>query len=336
MANVVHVQSSAHLLGMRRGKPGRMCKWKKRRQRCKAARAYVESEKVGNGEGEFRMVDALESLNEEKRSLFLGALGLLGSSALAVMGPMFSGLLIQAVTTGKGQFTARQATMILACAYSGEVLFTKLYVSNAWRVAEAFAAGVRKRLFRVLLTREMSFFETHSRADISGLLNREMAIARSALTGNFSRDRGLRAILEGLLASSIIAVLGRELALPLLACIFTFASMAAYHQRRIVPTLEADARAQGDTSQVAEDALYGIRTIRSCGGEGQAARAHADACERARGAGIAVGRANSSKECFNRTCIYLCLLGLYTLGGKLVSSGRLAPGVLFACIGCAI
>ena len=51
-------------------------------------------------------------------------------------------------------------------------------------------------LFRALLVQRVQFFDRHKAAELGALLSVELGQVRALVTGNVSRDRGPRALLE--------------------------------------------------------------------------------------------------------------------------------------------
>lgn len=72
-----------------------------------------------------------------------------------------------------------QLFSILAVGYCLEPLLTKLYMSNVIAAGEKILATLRLELYRTLLMQRISFFDSHSASELSGLISVELDAVRS-------------------------------------------------------------------------------------------------------------------------------------------------------------
>ena len=255
------------------------------------------------------------------------------STAAVLLSPVLSSRCIECLIGARvaSGFPALVAGLIAL--YALESVCTFAYSRCVSSFGEDAVRTLREALFESLLAQKVAFHDQNDAGALAATLTVEVGLVRSLVAQNAGRDRGFRALCECVGTVVALFFVARPLAPALAFAVVSFAAVTARFNRSSGPTFAADAEATGALSASAATTFSSIRVVRSFAGEIDAAVAFERDAQKAREAGLAVGRAKANLEVANRGCIYLSLLTLYAWGGYLVSSGALPVGALIASIG---
>ena len=255
------------------------------------------------------------------------------STAAVLLSPVLSSRCIECLIGARAASGFPALVAGLIALYALESVCTFAYSRCVSSFGEDAVRTLREALFESLLAQKVTFHDQNDAGALAATLTVEVGLVRSLVAQNAGRDRGFRALCECVGTVVALFFVARPLAPALAFAVVSFAAVTARFNRSSGPTFAADAEATGALSASAATTFSSIRVVRSFAGEIDAAVAFERDAEKAREAGLAVGRAKANLEVANRGCIYLSLLTLYAWGGYLVSSGALPVGALIASVG---
>jgi ATP-binding cassette subfamily B (MDR/TAP) protein 8 len=255
------------------------------------------------------------------------------STAAVLLSPVLSSRCIECLIGARAASGFPALVAGLIALYALESVCTFAYSRCVSSFGEDAVRTLREALFESLLAQKVAFHDQNDAGALAATLTVEVGLVRSLVAQNAGRDRGFRALCECVGTVVALFFVARPLAPALAFAVVSFAAVTARFNRSSGPTFAADAEATGALSASAATTFSSIRVVRSFAGEIDAAVAFERDAEKAREAGLAVGRAKANLEVANRGCIYLSLLTLYAWGGYLVSSGALPVGALIASVG---
>eukprot|EP00898_Chlorokybus_atmophyticus_P004920 jgi/Chlat1/5429/Chrsp35S05317 len=221
----------------------------------------------------------------------------------------------------------------LAVLYICEPLSTLVYVRCTSSAAEHVMAGVRSRVFRSILTQKVEFFDRHKVGELQALLSEDVQRIKEVLVDNLGKDRGFRALLEGVGVIFWLFALAPQLAPVLASLIITVAGAAAVYSKSVLGVFKQASVAASDLVQTAGESFSAVRTIRSYAGEVLEFQRYDKRVNALYQAQLQIGRLKSQLEAFNRSAVYVSIFALYMLGSRLVKAGQLPVSVLVSFIG---
>jgi ABC transporter fused permease/ATP-binding protein len=191
---------------------------------------------------------------------------------------------------------------------------------------ERVVARLRENLFGSLVHQEIAFFDERRTGELVSRLVSDTTVLQNAVSANISM-----ALRNGVTAIGALALLfytSPRLTGLMLAIVPAVAFGAVAYGRRVRKLSKEVQDATASASEVAEEALSGIRTVRSFAAEGHEADRYGAAVQGAfqlarRRAGIAgtfMGGASFAA--------YVAAAAVLWYGGRLVASGQLTAGAL--------
>lgn len=194
----------------------------------------------------------------EARLLALATLALLFSAGLNLAYPRIVGLLIDSVKTG-GQID--HFALLLMALFAVGALFTALRSYWFTVAGERVVARLRRRLYDSLIGQEIAFFDRHRTGELTNRLAADTTVVQNAATVNLSML--LRFGLTAVGSVIIMLTISWRLTLVMLALV-PVAVIGALVYGRIVKRLSREVQdAQAKSTEVAEETLAGIRTVRA-------------------------------------------------------------------------
>ncbi len=197
----------------------------------------------------------------ELRTLVWASLALLGSSGLTLAYPQLVRLVVDAVTEGgdPGAVDRYAAIMLGLFAIASVLTGARSYLFTV--AGERIVTRLRQRLYTRLVAQEIGFFDTHRTGELTNRLAADCTVVQNAATVNISML--LRFGVTSLGALVILAVTSWRLTLVMLALV-PVAALGAVIFGRLVRKLSRQAQdALARATEVAEETLSGIRTVRA-------------------------------------------------------------------------
>lgn len=195
----------------------------------------------------------------EWRRLALGTLALLLGTGITLSIPKLIGVLIDSLNEGTG-FTLNQITLILLglFALSGLATAFRSYLFTA--AGENIVARLRTQLYTAVVRREISFFDLRRTGELMNRLASDTAVLQNTVTVNLSML--LRNILQIIGTIVILVMTSWQLTLVMLAIVPLVALGAAFYGRALRKVSMKVQDSLADASEIAEESLSAIRTVR--------------------------------------------------------------------------
>ncbi len=197
----------------------------------------------------------------ELKTLMAGTLALLVSAGTSLVAPSLVGFLVDGVSEGTGRAGIDRAALWLLAVFGVSGLATALRSYWFTVAGERVVARLRGRLYAAVILREVAFFDERRTGELTNRLASDTAVLQNAVTVNLSM--GLRYGLQALGAIAILMWTSWQLTLLMLTVVPVVAVGAAVYGRlvRKVSRQVQDALAQA--SEVAEETIAGVRTVRA-------------------------------------------------------------------------
>ncbi len=220
-------------------------------------RSETEPERSHKSRLDFQRMKTL-ALSEWQR-LALGTIALLIGTAITLSIPKLIGVLIDSLSKGTG-FTLNQITLILLglFALSGVATAFRSYLFTA--AGENIVARLRTQLYTAVVRREISFFDLRRTGELMNRLASDTAVLQNTVTVNLSML--LRNILQIIGTIVILVMTSWQLTLVMLAIVPLVALGAALYGRALRKVSMKVQDALADASEIAEESLSAIRTVR--------------------------------------------------------------------------
>jgi ABC-type multidrug transport system fused ATPase/permease subunit len=191
---------------------------------------------------------------------------------------------------------------------------------------ERIVARLRRELFEALVHQEVAFFDAHRTGELTSRLSSDTAVLQNTLTSNLSL--GLRSFATAAGGTFLLLALSPRLALLMLALAPPIAIGAAVAGRSVQRLSREVQDELAHSSEIAEESLAGIRTVRAFNAEAYESRRYTSSL--ARVFALAKARAKTTA----------CFMGIATLttygfgtvligyAAELVARGTLLVGEL--------
>lgn len=194
-------------------------------------------------------------------TLALGTLALIIATGTGLTAPTLVGHLVDGVTEGNGREALDQAALLLlgVFAIGGLAAAFRSYLFTV--AGERVVARLRVDLYTAVIQQEIGFFDLRRTGELTNRLASDTTVLQNAVTVNLSM--ALRFGLQALGSIAILLWTSWKLTLVMLAVVPLVAAGAGIYGRklRIVSKQVQDALAV--SSEVAEETLSGVRTVRA-------------------------------------------------------------------------
>ena len=217
---------------------------------------------------------------------------------------------------------------LLIAVFVGQAFFNFLRVYNLGLVGEGVVADLRKAVFGRLMTLSVRFFESRKVGEITSRLTSDVTTLQGVVSGSLAQLINQSVTLVGGIA--ILFVLDWRLSLVMLAIIPAVVLAGAYFGRKLRGISRDFQDALADANANAEEALTGVRVVKSFTAEELERRRYARGIDRSYT--TAVRRARI-RALFVPSIIMAMFTGIGVVlwyGSQLVLSGTLPPGNLLA------
>jgi len=257
-----------------------------------------------------------------------GTVALLFSSALGLAYPWFVKEIVDGVLDGSGRQAVDQAAGILLLMFflGGIATAVRSYLFTV--AGERVVATLRGDLYSALVSQEIGFFDEHRTGELTNRLVSDTTMLQNAVTVNLSML--LRYAVMGFGALGILMWSSWKLTLVMLAVVPAVSLAAMFYGRMLRRLSRQFQDALANSTEVAEETLGGIRTVRAFAREdaeieryrGAVEETFVVARERAR-----VGALFSGGSTFGG---YGAIALVLWYGGVLLANGEMTMGELSA------
>jgi ATP-binding cassette subfamily B protein len=193
--------------------------------------------------------------------LSLGTVALVIASATSLAAPTLVGHLVDGVTEGTGRRALDQAALLLlgVFAISGVASAARSYLFTV--AGERVVARLRVNLYAAVIRQEIGFFDQRRTGELTNRLASDTTVLQNAVTVNLSM--ALRFGLQALGAIGILLWTSWKLTLVMLAVVPLVAIGAGIYGRKLRQISKDVQDALAVSSEVAEETLSGVRTVRA-------------------------------------------------------------------------
>ena len=264
----------------------------------------------------------------EARALVAGTFFLALGAAASLSYPQGMKVIIDAtLTESEGGILDRAAIGLAIAAIVQGVSIALRYV--LFTVAgERVVARLRERLYRSILDQEVAFFDERRTGELTNRLSSDTTVIQSAVSVNISM--GLRMIAQVVGGIGFLLYTSPLLTAIMLSVVPPVAIGAVAYGRRIRKLSREVQDALAGASEVAEESIAGIRTVRSFAAEVKEGDRYASSIqgsfELARRRAIAAALFMASAT----TAGYIAVALVFWYGGRLVVRHEMTPGGLTA------
>ncbi|CAM9623466.1 unnamed protein product, partial [Ectocarpus sp. 13 AM-2016] len=226
-----------------------------------------------------------------------------------------------------------RAVAMLGTSYAVEPVSTYMYVKVMSGVIDRAASGLKLRAFRSLLAQEVAFFDLGGSSELSAAVTSDVMVAKQAVQGNLQRDRGLRAVLETICGLAVLFKLSPRLAW-VFGLVIPFAAWSLAEARKKLMLLgQEEGKSLGVEASIASEAVRNIREVRGFGAEARELARFKTASQGAAATSVRIGAASGRLEALNRAAIYMSILAVMMVGGRLVLAGSMQASLLLSFVG---
>jgi ATP-binding cassette subfamily B protein len=263
----------------------------------------------------------------EVASLVAGSVCLLFNSAANLYFPQLIGGVVDQATRPQGGSAALNRYVIemlcisLVGAVAGALRYSLFTVAG-----ERVVARLRAALFARLMEQDIAFFDEKKTGELTNRLASDTTVLQNTVSVNISMGLRFAASVAGGVA--FLFVTSPRLTLLMLAVVPPIALGAVAYGRRVRKLSREVQDALAVSSEVAEEALGGIRTVRSFTAEPSEVKRYAAAVMRS--FGLARTRAVIAATFMGVTSFaaFAALAAVLWYGGRLVTAGALSGGDL--------
>ncbi|HTN52239.1 MAG TPA: ABC transporter transmembrane domain-containing protein [Anaeromyxobacter sp.] len=270
----------------------------------------------------------------ELRLLLAGTAALALGSAAGLLYPQAIRVVIDGAL-GKGEATllgpagpaaVDRAALVMALLAAVQAAAIALRSRAFATAGERVVTRLRRDLYRSILDQEVGFFDERRTGELTSRLASDTAVLQGAVSANVSM--GLRHLATAAGAVGFLFFTSARLALLMLAVVPPVAIGAVIYGRRVRRLAREVQDALAAAGEVAEEAISGIRTVRSFDAEGRETERYAGAVWRAFEAARRRIRAGSAFMGSAAGMGYGAVALVLWYGGRLVARGALTPGGL--------
>lgn len=267
------------------------------------------------------------------RTLLTGFFYALIGTFSALGQPLGFAKVLDALIQGANPIRLRRALAAVGCLYAFESIFTYLYVRCMSRLNEKVVSKLRVESFKAILSQDMVFFDENEVSSVVQTLSADMAAVRNTVKMNLTKDRGVRAAMEGVMGLVVLVWLQWRLAWIFGLFIPVAAISLAETRKKLLALAGVEAANLGKETGVASEVIRNIREVRSFGTEDKELSRFQRTVASSVQCSTEVGDASGSLEALNRAAIYASITSVLYFGGKLVATGAMQPTLLVSFIG---
>ena len=262
----------------------------------------------------------------EWKRLSLGTLALLIATGATLAAPMWVGDLVDGVTQTGDRDQLNQAVLGLLALFvvSGIAAAARSYWFTV--AGERIVFQLRSQLFEALIYRSIAFFDERRTGELINRLASDTTVLQNTVTVNVSM--ALRFALQGAGSITILLWTSWRLAIVMLAVVPVVALGATLYGRSLRKLSKQVQDALAGASEIAEESLSGIRTVRSFDREAMESARYTQAVEHSFSLARQRARVGAIFTGFVGILGYGAIAAVLWYGGVLLLDGRLSFGEL--------
>lgn len=196
-----------------------------------------------------------------KRTLFAAFLSLFIGTGMMLLYPKLIGSLVDEALNGQDLGSLNSSILLLLIIFAVQSLFTfgRYYLFTI--VGERVVTDLRLSLYRSLVRQEIGFFDERRTGELVSRLASDTSVLQNTVTANISM--ALRFGLQAIGGVVVLFITSWKLTMVMLAAVPVVVVSAVLYGRRIRGLSKDVQDALAQASEVADESLAGIRTVRS-------------------------------------------------------------------------
>ncbi len=264
------------------------------------------------------------------RPLSLATIALVLGSGISLLYPQAARLLVDEVFVEGSEWDLSTIGFGLLGLFLVQSIFVSVRYYLFTVIGDRVVADLRQRLFRAIVVRDMGFFDATKTGELTSRLTSDTQILQSAVTTNLSMALryGMQAI-GGIVVCFVTSV---KLSLVILVLLPVVFSVAIVYGRRVRKLSREVQDAVADSTSLAEEALSGIRTVRSFAREEHESARYDGAIERSFDLAKTRSMLGSVFSGGMSFLGYATIAVILWLGSMMVMNGEMTGGELTAYI----
>lgn len=262
----------------------------------------------------------------ERPALILGLIALAISAAGSLAAPYLIRQMIDGLTQGGGRDVVDRMALTLLGVFAISGLFTALR-SYAFSVAgERVVARLRADLYAALMQQEVAFFDERRTGELTSRLASDTTVLQNAVTTNISMLLRFGSMGAGALA--ILVWTSWQLTLVMLAIVPVVAVGMIFYGRMLRALSRKVQDAAARASEVAEETLAGIRTVRAFAAERAETARYGEAINDAFSMARQRAKLGATFQGVAGFAAYAAIAAVLWVGGVLTVKGEMTFGAL--------
>ncbi|MCA9537251.1 MAG: ATP-binding cassette domain-containing protein [Myxococcales bacterium] len=272
----------------------------------------------------FRRIVALA--RPEVRTLVIATVALLITSGLGLAYPLIVQRIVDGVLQGGGVPVVTRYSLLLLVLFAATAIFTAVRMYFFTVAGERIVTRLRQRLYSSLVQQEIGFFDAHRTGELTNRLAADTTVVQNAATVNISML--LRYLFQAIGAVAILMLTSWRLTLVMLALV-PVAVVGALFYGRFVRKLSRQVQdALARATEVSEETLGGIRTVRAFAREAAESARYAERVEESFRLARHRARVNAVFGAIASFAGFGAISGVLWYGGVLLAEGRMSMGEL--------
>lgn len=270
----------------------------------------------------------LDLARHERPLLLVATIALLANSALTLVAPQGVRILIDAVAQTNGRAVMDQTIAVLVVIFLGNAVlsFSRAYLFTL--AGERVVQRLRNRLFSQVINQETGFFDSQRTGELLNRLSADTGILQNAVTVNVSM--ALRMIIQALGSLGVLFFTSSRLTFVMLGIVPVVVLGAVLFSRVVRRLSKQTQDALARASEVAEESISNIRTVRSFAREGGEIKRYEGRIAEAFELGRRMAKAYGMFMGAMGFAGYLSMAAVLWYGGTLVLAGTMSVGDLTA------
>jgi len=263
---------------------------------------------------------------QERKTLAVGLVALAVSSGSSLLAPYLVRQMIDGLTQGGGRAVVDRMALTLLAVFATSGLFTatRAYTFNV--AGERVVSRLRGELYAAIMRQEVAFFDERRTGELTSRLASDTTVLQNAVTTNISML--LRFGSMGIGALAILVWTSWQLTLVMLAIIPVVAIGMIFYGRMLRALSRKVQDAAARASEVAEETLAGIRTVRAFAAERTETARYGGAVQEAFEVAKKRARLGATFQGVAGFAAYAAIAAVLWVGGLLTVRGEMTFGAL--------
>jgi len=262
----------------------------------------------------------------EARTLLAGTFFLVIGSGMSLMYPQAMRLIIDEAMGARDRAMIDRVALGMAIILAIQALAVAMRYYLFTTAGERVVTRLRQNLFASLMSQEVAFFDERKTGELTNRLASDTTVLQSSVSANISMV--LRNAVTALGGIAMLFYTSPALTLVMLAVVPPVAMGAVIYGRRVRKLSKEVQDALAASSEVAEESLSGVRTVRSFAAEKSEVARYQSAVEKSFELARKRVRQSSTFMGVASFSAFAAAVAVFWYGGRLVVDGKLTVGGL--------